>query len=64
LIEIPAVVRNKAIAVGAQGWLDDLGLLIDSVERDWDLRISRVFPDASEALVAETTLHDGSGAVL
>ncbi len=64
MIEIPSVVRNKAIAVGAQRWLDDLGLLIDSVEHDWDLRIGRVFPDASEALVAETTLQDGSGAVL
>ena len=64
MIEVPAVVRNKAIAVGAQRWLDDLGLLIDSIERDWDLRIGRVFPDASEALVAEATLQDGSGAVL
>ncbi len=64
MIEIPAVVRNKAIAVGALRWLDDLGLLIDNIERDWDLRIGRVFPDASEALVAEATLHDGSGVVL
>jgi streptomycin 6-kinase len=64
VIDIPDVVRSKATAVGAQGWLDDLGPLVDSIERDWDLRIGRVFSDATEALVAEATMQDGSVAVV
>lgn len=64
MIEVPAVVRNKAIAAGALQWLEDLGRLIDSIECEWMLRIGRVFPDATEALVAEATLQDGSLAVL
>jgi streptomycin 6-kinase len=64
VVAVPAVVRNKAIAAGATAWLDDLPSLIGGIERDWELRLGRVFPDASEALVAEVTLGDGSPAVL
>ena len=64
MIDVPAIVRNKAVAVGAARWLDDLHLLVEGLERDWNMRIGRVFPDASEALVAEVTLADESVAVL
>jgi streptomycin 6-kinase len=64
VVEIPAVVRNKAVAVGAARWLEDLPGLVAGIEHDWNLRVGRVFPDASEALVAEVTLHDASLAVL
>ncbi len=64
MFDVPAVVRNKAVSVGAVRWLHDLERLVDGIERDWALRIGRVVPDASEALVAEVTLQDGSLAVL
>jgi streptomycin 6-kinase len=64
VIELPSVVRNKAIAVGAAAWLADLASLVEGIEREWQLRVGRVFPDASEALVAEVVQHDGSLAVL
>ena len=51
-MDIPAAVRNKALAVGAARWLDDLPGLIASLERDWQITVGRPFPDATEAFVA------------
>lgn len=64
VIEVPAVVRNKAVAAGAAAWLDELPSLIDGIQRDWELEIGRPFPNSSEAFVAEATSDDGSPAVL
>ncbi len=64
MIELPEVVRNKAIAVGADAWLRELPALVAEIEHDWQLRLGRVFPDASEALVAQVSLDNGSLAVL
>ncbi|MGO9873059.1 MAG: aminoglycoside phosphotransferase family protein [Acidimicrobiia bacterium] len=61
---MPTVVRNKAIAVGATHWLDELPALVAGVEREWCLTVGRSFEDATEAFVAEATLHDGTRAVL
>ena len=47
------MVRNKALAAGAERWLDDLPGLIASLERDWRITVGRPFPDATEAFVAE-----------
>jgi streptomycin 6-kinase len=52
-VDIPAVVRNKALAAGAGSWLDELPGLIASLERDWRITVGRPFPDATEAFVAE-----------
>jgi streptomycin 6-kinase len=51
-VDIPTVVRNKALAAGAGRWLDDLPGLIASLERDWQITVGRPFPDATEAFVA------------
>jgi streptomycin 6-kinase len=64
VIEVPAVVRNKALAVGAGAWLDALGDLVASLERDWSIVVGRPFADGTEAYVAEATLEDGGPAVL
>ena len=64
MVEVPATVRNKAIVAGSAAWLDELPFLIARFERDWDLEVGRPFHDATEAFVAEATLHDGSTAVL
>jgi streptomycin 6-kinase len=64
MIEIPPVVREKALAVGAEAWIDDLPALIRSVEADWGIAVGRVYRDATEALVAEAVCDDGTEAVL
>lgn len=63
-LEIPAVVREKALAVGARDWLEELPALIRSLEADWEITIGRAFRDATEAFVAEASCGDGSSAVL
>jgi streptomycin 6-kinase len=62
--EVPAVVRAKAAALGAAGWLADLPVLVAELERDWSITVGRAYPDATEALVAEAALADGTPAVL
>lgn len=64
MIDVPAVVRNKALAVGAGTWLDDLPALVAGLERDWGVTVGRPFADATEAFVAQATLGDGTPAVL
>lgn len=64
MIDIPAIVRSKAVASGAHEWLDRLPELVASIEHDWGLKVGRVFPDGTEALVTEAQLHDGTDAVL
>jgi len=61
---VPAVVRNKARAVGACGWLDDLPGLVASLARDWSLTVGAAFDEATEALVTRVWLADGTPAVL
>jgi streptomycin 6-kinase len=64
VIEVPPLVRNKALAVGAGAWLDSLADLVASIERDWSLVVGRPFTDGTEAYVTEATLDDGEPAVL
>ena len=64
MIEVPAVVRNKAVAVGAADWLDTLSSLVATIAREWRLTVGQTFADATEALVSEVTLDDGTLAVL
>jgi streptomycin 6-kinase len=58
------VVRNKALAAGAAGWIEDLPELVARVERDWRITVGRPYDDATEAYVARATLADGTPAVL
>jgi streptomycin 6-kinase len=62
--DVGDVVRAKAVAAGAAGWLADLPGIIASLERDWDITVGPSYGDATEALVAQATLADGSPAVL
>jgi streptomycin 6-kinase len=64
LIEVPAVVREKALAVGAGAWLDELPPLVRSLEAEWRLTVGRPFPESTEAFVAEVLCADGAPAVL
>jgi streptomycin 6-kinase len=64
MLEIPDVVREKALAAGAERWLDDLPSIVASLEADWELSVGAVYGDATEALVAEASCGDGTPAVL
>jgi streptomycin 6-kinase len=57
-------VRSKALAAGAEQWLNDLPELIADVERDWSISVGRPYGDPTEAFVAEAALDDGTPAVL
>ena len=64
MIEVPAVVRNKAHAAGAEDWLERLPALVASLEADWSIAVGRPYEGGSEAFVAEATRRDGTSAVL
>jgi streptomycin 6-kinase len=64
LVEVPEVVRNKALAAGATAWLDGLPELVAGLERDWDITVGAPFADGTEAYVAAATRADGTEAVL
>ncbi len=64
MIDIPPVVRNKAVAVGAESWLAELPKLVADLEQAWRIRVGRPFTDPTEAFVAEATCEDGTPAVL
>ena len=61
---VPAAVRNKALAAGAESWLRDLPDLVAVLEQEWAIIVGRAFGDATEAFVAAVTLADGTPAVL
>ena len=64
MIRVPEVVRRKALAVGAGSWLDDLPLLVSSLEQEWGIELAGAYRDATEAFVANATCADGTEAVL
>ena len=64
MLEVPAVVRSKALAVGAEAWLDALPLLVARLEVDWRIAVGRAYPEPTEAFVAEAVCADGTPAVL
>lgn len=64
MIGIPTLVRNKALAAGAEDWLDKLPELVADLEHEWCLVAGRPFSDSTEALVMEVTLADAGSAVL
>lgn len=64
VIDVPAVVRAKAQAAGADRWLTDLPDLVATIACEWELTIGTVFQDATEALVVAVALLDNTPAVL
>jgi streptomycin 6-kinase len=64
VLDVPDVVREKALAVGAADWLDELPELVRGLEADWGLTVGDAFPFSTEAVVATVVCADGSEAVL
>jgi streptomycin 6-kinase len=63
-VSIPAVLRRKAVAVGAEHWLDELAALVTRLEQQWDIAVGRSYDLGSEAYVAEATTSDGRAVVM
>jgi streptomycin 6-kinase len=64
VLKVPDVVRQKAFAAGADVWLDDLPLLVTSLEQEWGIAVGGAYSDSTEAFVADATCEDGTPAVL
>ena len=64
MLDIPTEVRNKVIADGNAGWLDELPLIVESLTQDWSLTIGATLRGGHAAFVAEATLDDNTSAVL
>lgn len=64
MLDVPAVVREKALAAGAAEWLEALPQLVREIEADWEITVGAAFPFSTEAFVAEVECTDGSPAVL
>jgi hypothetical protein len=64
MIDVPAVVRNKARAAGADDWLERLTALVSSLEADWSTTVGHPYEGGTEAFVADATRADGTPAVL
>ena len=64
MLEVPEVVRTKALAVGADRWLHELPQLIASVEEDWGIEVGQAYRDSTEAFVARANCSDGTPAAL
>jgi streptomycin 6-kinase len=64
VLEVPEVVRTKAITSGATAWLDELPSLVAALETDWGITVGAPYPDPTEAYVAAVELDDGTPAVL
>ncbi|WP_164017821.1 aminoglycoside phosphotransferase family protein [Pyxidicoccus trucidator] len=65
-LDIPDVVRRRALAKGAEGqaWLQELPTRVDTIARQWGLTLSGVMQGGTEAVVVSATTQDGEEAVL
>jgi streptomycin 6-kinase len=64
VVSLPQTVRNKALALGAEQWIDDLDELIKRLEGLWSMTVGRPYDGGTEAFVAAAELHDGTQAVV
>jgi streptomycin 6-kinase len=64
VVEVPDIVRTKALQAGLDGWLRGLPALVADLEREWSIRVGRTLEGGTEAYVAEATAADGTPAVL
>ncbi len=64
MIELPTVVRNRAMAAGAARWIDELPDLVAGLAADWEIEIGALFDEGTEALVTEAVMADGTPAIL
>jgi streptomycin 6-kinase len=63
-VDLPEVVRAKAVLAGADAWVAGLPEVVAGLERDWGIAVGPAYRGATEAYVAEAALPDGTPAVL
>jgi streptomycin 6-kinase len=64
VLELPEVVRNRALAEGADDWLAGLDALVGDLAGRWDFTVGTTHTDGTEAFVVDVELRDGTPAVL
>jgi streptomycin 6-kinase len=64
VIKVPYVVRNKAISLGAEDWLEDLPGLIVELEDRWSIAVGPSIEGGTESYVAQAVDDDGTQVVL
>ncbi len=64
MIDLPAVVRNRALAEGADDWIAGLDELTIALGEAWGFTLGTPHTDGTEAFVADVNLDDGTPAVL
>lgn len=64
VITVPYVVRNKAMALGAEDWLTHLPEVVIELEERWKITVGPPIEGGTESYVAEALGDDGSQAVL
>ena len=55
MFEIPPVVLEKARAVGAEAWIDELPAFVSAIEAEWRISVGQPYRDSTEAFVAQAT---------
>ncbi len=65
-VELPDMVRRRALAYGAVGeqWLRDLPAVVEELATRWELRMGATLSGGTAAYVAEATTAAGAAAVL
>lgn len=61
-VEIPEVVRARAVEAGVGYWLDDVPGLLDELAGRWHLRYGSPYAEGTEAFVVAATIIDGPSA--
>jgi streptomycin 6-kinase len=64
VIEIPQMVRNKAVADGAESWIAQLDNLVAELCVRWNITVGPTYEDATEAYVAAAVREDGAPCVM
>lgn len=64
MFPIPDIVRNKAIAVGRDDWIETLPDVVNFLKREWNISIGSLYKGGTEAIVLEAWLPDRTPAVL
>jgi len=64
VLQIPEVVKNKAMNAGASKWLSELPQQLAAIAQSWSITVGRAYTDSTEAFVCEAILEDSTLCVL